>query len=338
MSDKTEKLESYLDDCEQCAGRRPESFLCPILLDEAGDAELIDGHILPQSLRTAARATVLQRADLDNFYGHTVEPALIEFLNSVTYTKADFFERAKGVQIVSDKAGPLDLFVPSPKSKPPFPKLGLKDSKGATISSPHVKGTADDLGGVSGSAEVRGSMSFHKPSVDGAMLKSAHLALFRLSGYRWALSAPGRYVSDPLRRFFHSKGEQSDAEAIFGEFGNAVHVVLAQAFPFNTLADSTVLLHDQLDDPRSVDPFAISCIFVVNDRTLLVTLPFCLDDADFENRLEDYQRLMDNWQLDHRMVRATMSKTSIEPESILQMKYTETPPPELIPENRSDKD
>ena len=58
---------------------------------------MIDGHVLPWSLRIAARATVLQRSDVDKFYGHTIEPALIEFLNSVTYTNAEFLDRAKGV-------------------------------------------------------------------------------------------------------------------------------------------------------------------------------------------------------------------------------------------------
>ena len=212
MNEPGSSLDALLADFAVCAGYRPSSFLCPILLEESPGIELIDGHILPQSLRTASRAVVLQRKDVDNFFGHTVEAELVGFVNSVTYTKSEFLERAKGVSIVSETAGPLNLFTPSPKSSPPFPRIGLRDSKGQTIASPHVKGTLDDLGGSSGTAEVRGSMSFHKPSIDASMLKAAHLALFRLAGYQWALSAAGQFASDPLRQFIRTSGSRSDVE------------------------------------------------------------------------------------------------------------------------------
>lgn len=332
-----DSLEASMDDFENCFGKRPASFFCPILLQESAGVDLIDGHILPQSLRTAARATVLQRKDVDNFFGHTIEPSLIEFLNSVTYDKAEFLERACDVTIVSEK-GPLKLFVPSPKSSPPFPKIGLKDSKGSVIASPHVKGTLGDLGGASGTAEVRGMMSFHKPSTDGAWLKVAFLALFRLGGYRWATSAPGRFASEPLRQFFKSPGKPADAEQEFRDFASAVHVILPGTLPFDSLADSIVLLHDHVDDPRSVDPFAISCVFAVNGRSLLVTLPFCLNDKGFPKSLEEYRRLTADWNLPHRIVKATMGPSGFEPLSILRAKYVENPPPEMIPPSGTDSD
>ena len=338
MSDPSNEIERYLADAEHCAGRRPSHFLCPILLEESPQVELIDGHILPQALRTASRATVLQRKDVDNFFGSKIEPALIEFVNSVTLTKSEFLERADGINIVSENAGPLELFVPNRKSTPPFPKIGLKDSKGNVIGSPHVKGSLDALGGSSGTAEVRGRMSFHKPSIDGAILKSAHLALFRLAGYRWALSPAGQYTSDPLRRFVRSDGEEKDAEAAFAGFANAFHVILSSAFPFDTLRDSTIILHDHLNDPKSVAPFGISCVFSVNERTLLVTVPFCGSDANFASCIEQYEALMSNWHTPHRMIRAIISRDGIECQSLIQMQYTDSPPPELIPPNRSDID
>ncbi len=336
MSDSIYRTMKYLDDFEKNTGRRPSAFVCPILREESDDVDLIDGHILPQSLRLAARFTVLQRSDVDNFFGRTLEPPLIEFLNSVTYTKADFLERAKGVTIRSAGAGPLRLFVPSPRSKPPFPRLALKDRTGDTIASPFVKGTLDAMGSTEGSAEVQGTMAFHKPSIDGAMLKAANLALFHLIGYRWAWGASGRHASSPLKDFFHSEGRQSDAEVLFRDFANAFHVILADDFPFDTLNDSTVLLHDHLHDPRKIDPFALSCVFAVNDRRLLVTLPFCLDDADFPAALAKYGGLTSNWAMPHRIVRAVIGPDRIEPLSIIEMKYTYNPPPKLIPRTRSE--
>jgi hypothetical protein len=338
MDISIDPVEPYLADYASNIGKRPSSFFCPILLEESPGIDLIDGHILPQSLRTASRATVLQRKDVDNFFGHKVESALVEFLNSVTYTKAEFLERAKGVAIVSKNAGPLDLFIPSSKSTPPFPKLGLKDGKGQTIASPHVKGTLDDLGGSSGSAEVRGTMSFHKSSIDAAMLKTAHLALFRLAGYQWALSSAGQFASQPLRTFFRSAGQTSDLGATFAEFANAFHVVLTPTFSIDTLADSKVILHDKVSDPNAVAPFAMSCVFKVNNRILIVTLPFSIENDSFPQALDEYRLLAADWNQPHRQLVASFGRGKLDVESVVNLQYTENPPPELIPSNRSDSD
>lgn len=338
MTEAERLLEPYLADYTKCTGDRTKSFFCPILLEESPGVELIDGHVLPQSIRTASRATVLQRKDVDNSFGHVVEAELVGFLNSVTYTKAEFLEWAKGVCIVSESVGPLPLFIPSPKSSPPFPKIGIRDSKGQPIASPHVKGTLDDLGGSSGTAEVRGTMSFHKPSIDAAMLKAGHLALFKVAGYQWALSAAGRFVSEPLRRLVQSSGMRADVESVFADFGSAFHVILSPTFPFDTISDSKVILHDKLDDPNHVDPFAISCVFKANDHLLCVTLPFATDDADFPRRLDDYRQLLADWSQPNRMLVAFFGRGKLDIEYVLQMQYTDDPPPELIPADRSETD
>ena len=83
------ELAGLLADCRGCSGRTVTRFLCPILLEETDTIELIVGHILPQALQDASKATVIQRGDVDNFYGHTVEHVLVEFLNSVKFTKAE---------------------------------------------------------------------------------------------------------------------------------------------------------------------------------------------------------------------------------------------------------
>lgn len=114
-------------------------------------------------------------------------------------------------------------------------------------------------------------------------------------------------------------------EAIFGGFASAFHVLLTGGFPFDTLSDSTVLLHDHLDDPRDVAPFAISCVFAANDRTLLVTLPFSTTDEGFAPCLEEYQALVSDWQRPHRIVRSLLSPDGIEPQSVVRMQYTENP-------------
>lgn len=338
MSSRLALLDPYLDDVERCWGNRPGSFVCPILLEESPGIDLIDGHVLPQSLRVASRATVLQRKDVDNFFGHAVEAELVNFVNSVTYTKAEILERAKGVSIVSERAGPLPLFTPTRKSAPPYPRIGLRDSRGQTIASPYVKGTMDDLGGAAGTAEIRATMSFHKPSVDAAILKAAHLALFRIAGYQWVFSAAGRFASEPLRKLLSSPGSRSDIEALFGDFANAFQVILSPSFPFDTLTDSKVILHDKLSDPDRVDPFAISCVFTVNERLLFVTLPYSIMNSEFPRREIEYRQLTADWSQPTRKLVATLGPGKLEIESDVQMQFTADPPPELIPADRSDTD
>ena len=62
------RLESYRLDYEQVTGKPFEHFFCPILgVDEP--AELIRGHVINRAFRDAPRAWVIQRSDVDNFYG-----------------------------------------------------------------------------------------------------------------------------------------------------------------------------------------------------------------------------------------------------------------------------
>ncbi len=56
-----------------------EHFFCPILLkDEA--TELCMGHVIPESYPNCCRAKVVQRADVDNWYGAMIEADYGTFL------------------------------------------------------------------------------------------------------------------------------------------------------------------------------------------------------------------------------------------------------------------
>jgi hypothetical protein len=42
---------------------------------------LCAGHVLNQGLQSASRVTVIQRKDIDNYYGYSVEPDFVRMLN-----------------------------------------------------------------------------------------------------------------------------------------------------------------------------------------------------------------------------------------------------------------
>ena len=168
------------------------------------------------------------------------------------------------------------------------------------------------------------------------MLKSAFLALFRNCGYGWAFSPSGRYAAEPLKQFFNSDRSEKSAECIFGPWANAMQVQLkGTQLPFNTVNDEMVLLHDKSKSTDSLDPFAVSCVFRVNKRTILVTLPFSMCGPDFDSCLKIYNRLMNDRRMPHRMISAVWNKRQFETEDVFSYQFGETPPDELIPDNRS---
>ncbi|MDB4777825.1 hypothetical protein OAG68_00040 [bacterium] len=325
-------IQPYLEDYEAITGNRPNYFVCPILGIEA-DVELAKGHILPDGLADASGAKVIQRADVDNTFGHTIEPDQISFLNSVTLSKEEVLKLGNA-KIVSTDGRELETYTPNPKAKPPHPRISLRD-KGNEIASPYVKAVKEDLDYTYGTVEVRVELKYDKPMGDGGMLKSAFLALFRNLGYSWALNPEGRFVAEPLKRFLESKKTTHDAKTIFGPFANAMQVQMkGKQFPFDTINDEMVLLHCAEVD--SIDPFAVSCVFKVNDRTIIVTLPFSNDPTDFESHLEVYNRLMKNRQMPNAMRPAVWNKKKLEVGDPIGYRFLENPPEELIPDNRSD--
>jgi hypothetical protein len=55
-------------------GKPVRHFVCPITLRDDANAELCDGHILNKGIRTARRTTIIQRKDVDGYFGKTIEP------------------------------------------------------------------------------------------------------------------------------------------------------------------------------------------------------------------------------------------------------------------------
>jgi hypothetical protein len=65
----TNDLEQYRQDFFRTTGRPFKHFFCPILQEDSVGTGLMDGHILPQAVKSASRRTVLQRKDVDIILG-----------------------------------------------------------------------------------------------------------------------------------------------------------------------------------------------------------------------------------------------------------------------------
>ena len=87
-----------------------QEFVCPITLDDDSNAELCDGHILNQGIRKASRATVIQRKDIDNYFGHTIEPDLVKMLNIRVSTKQELIRKARNLRITAPSGEKMETF------------------------------------------------------------------------------------------------------------------------------------------------------------------------------------------------------------------------------------
>src|SRR5262249_47096672 len=95
MAYNEEQLSRLNADYTAVAGKPVQRFVCPItLIDEPG-AALCDGHILNASIKTAARKTVVQRLDVDNYFGTALEPELVAFLNAPVSTFQELIGKSK---------------------------------------------------------------------------------------------------------------------------------------------------------------------------------------------------------------------------------------------------
>src|ERR1043166_6515008 len=87
------KLEELRADYSEVKGQPFSHFYCPILFRDE-DKPLCKAHIINQAFDDSARATTVQRADVDSFYGSRFES---DFLDIQSYKKRSMAE------IVTDK-------------------------------------------------------------------------------------------------------------------------------------------------------------------------------------------------------------------------------------------
>jgi hypothetical protein len=220
------RLDSYQRDYQQVTGRPFKYFFCPILgVDEPG--ELIRGHVINQAFAGAPRAWVIQRSDVDNFYGAHFESDFepvqfrdrfnpIEVLADPVLSKKlrpKILMNGEPIVFTSQPAPPPDRFVQVLLGEDPnAPSLGIKMSRDEMIAS---------------AGEQWEFVMFKDARIPAlvSLIKAAHLTLFYLLGYRYATSAAGLFVGrDILGRFFrsnsgHQKKEiQANAWTDFREF------------------------------------------------------------------------------------------------------------------------
>jgi len=246
------KLASLNAEFTLVCGRPFNNFYCPVLFRDE-PADLVQAHIVNEAFPNSDRSCTVQRKDVDNFFGTMFER---DFVVLAERGKHNLFE------ILADKN----------LSRKLHPKL-LKDGvpvqyyqPGDTIPEQHSVITleTDDavpvplvlkihpnemMDSLDSRWEIETRRDLSMPALV-SLLKAAHLTLFELLGYHYALSSGGRFLGwDVLGKFF-SENANSDratvlasAETHFGEFVSLVRPILRAPEELRgTITDHTLYL------------------------------------------------------------------------------------------------
>jgi hypothetical protein len=302
MAFSGQQLRRLNDDYAALTGKTVQRFVCPITLKDEQDAELCDGHILNASIKKAARKTIVQRTDVDNYFGQTLEPDLVAFLNARVSSFKEMVKRACELTVTLPSSEKVSAFFANSKARGRFPQVDLLDSSGNVIASPFLR-TRSLEPKLHKDLKVEWLMVFTDSALMGSMIKSAYLALFHIMGYRYVLSPYGDCVRKSLAGFYEDNADKYGSAAYFSKFKGSIKFMLNNIpdDACNTVDDGLLWFHYQIDDPdpgrRSL--FAVSCLFKMNDRVITVRVPACLDGRSFEAAYSYYEASLTDANLDH---------------------------------------
>ena len=102
MTDLQKQTEQFRQHFVDVNGSDAEFFSCPILrVDE--DTPLCLGHVVPDSLPNSSGLSVVQRQDVDNFFGRTVEYVFIEAVRAYNKSTLEIVHDDKSRRFVRPK-------------------------------------------------------------------------------------------------------------------------------------------------------------------------------------------------------------------------------------------
>lgn len=236
-SDLETRLAELRNDYGEVVGGPWATFFCPIAFRDE-PVELCRGHVVPNAFPDSDRNWTVQRKDVDAFYGSVFEADYVALRHKGERRALDGLKdhrlkrelqpkvRMDGREIGFYKAdGPVPTHHTPVVVQPDSARIELV-----------LKIAPSDVLATEGRNWELGFERDLRVPVLVTALRSAHLTLFHLLGYRYALSAAGHFVGwDILGKFFTENAgtprQQAIAEAPehFGQFANLVRPL--EAFP-----------------------------------------------------------------------------------------------------------
>jgi hypothetical protein len=227
------RIEEHRADFAKCVGKPFKHFHCPILnIDE--ETELQKGHIINEAFNNSPKSWVVQRKDVDGFYGAMFESDF-EVIQHIGKRKSvEYFIDRKLYNNFCPK-----IFRGTTEVKHfPYRKGNIRqgfipvnlDNGNGLLFPVCLEISAEELNhkDPKNSWSVQVGRDFRVAALV-SLIKAAHLTLFSFFGYTYALSTTGNYVGPTiLGKFFSQyKGETKkivvkNAVIFFNEFRQIV--------------------------------------------------------------------------------------------------------------------
>lgn len=272
------KLARYREDYEGVTGESFEYFCCPITgVDYPG--QLMLGHILNQRLDGAQRTTVVQRKDVDEFFGSCCEAQFLDCIRKGDHIFDILRDPKKAErhrpQVVID-GNPVEFYVvrSRPSEEHSIVRFVGPDEDFIDLA---LKMRPDELG----YANVEGAYfivnrNYQFPVIV-SLLKAAHLTLFYRHGYRYVFSPAGQIIANQLGAFFRKhKSRPGEAKGQlpieFAEFRYSItHLTPLRATTLDTSLEQGRFM---VCVGSSGSPYAVVVIFCLRGEHHGVFLPF----------------------------------------------------------------
>jgi hypothetical protein len=197
------RLETLRTDFAKVVGQTFVHFFCPLLFKDES-APLCQAHVVNVAFPESSRRWTIQRQDVDSFYGSVFESEFLDLRHRRDGIAADAF----GDPFLYKRLRPRILLdgreighfvakgrIPSQFSLMELQSRGTQVLLGLKLSPAQVASSAGGNWQVDVLKDIRLAAIV-------SVLKAAHLTLFEMLGYRYALSLGGQYLGQLLGEFF----------------------------------------------------------------------------------------------------------------------------------------
>jgi len=292
------KLETLRHDFSEVKGRPFQYFFCPVLHKDE-EVELCQAHIINSAFPNSSRIWTIQRKDVDNFYGSIFEAEFvaIQYLEERNLGKVlsdRKLSRLLNAQILLEDR-PIDFFVAKGKIPGQFTPIEFDNGEGVTrfglkISREEMLATEGKTWDIAVNKDARISALV-------SLIKAAHLTLFHILGYEYALSAGGTFLGHDILGSFFLKNEDKQKQDVlenaipyFREFEHMVRPLKAVPdFLGGTIADNRMLLCKT----NSQRPWAFIVLVKISKSMHAVIVP-TMEDVDATVRFYEFLRSPNN--------------------------------------------
>lgn len=208
-ADVQHQLPTLRDDFKLVTGKPFNNFFCPILHEDQ-PADLCMGHVINEACPDSFRGRVVQRKDVDGWYGTVFEA---EFTTNVQ-VRAMGIEKAMQDSVMRKKV-PVRMFVGEEELEhyedngvdvPGHALMEIRFGPGDKVLW-RIKKTQEEIDALQAKG-IQPTFAIGKDARVPALVtlvKMAYLTLFRLLGYSYALNPDGKRIGHDLLGTFYRK-------------------------------------------------------------------------------------------------------------------------------------